>query len=356
MESLRFTVPEILSLIGVTQCVYILVYMVFRAGNWRRALLPSAYFLLVGCAFFMDFAKGFIQEAIYDYELILWALWFAGPPLSVLLIIQIAQIKNMPVIWDYWVLLLIPLSYVSAHYIVEINDLCVEQPAPCHSFHEWLVITGLFAGAISVTQIWIKRGLLDNLSSKAADRERFWLIWMLIGINLMFLAIMLMSLSPVLLPEQAVLARTILGLGFVYLSGTSLFRIYPQALHLISIEERRNKLSDGDQKIVDQIKELLQRDKVYHEMSYSRADLARELDVSEAIISRLINVSFKKSFPQLLNEHRVDDAKRLLRETDAPIKIISEEVGFNSTASFYRAFRDLAGATPSDYRKTQSST
>ena len=355
MESLKFTVPEILSLIGVTQCVYILVYMVFRAGNWKRVLLPALYFLLIGTAFFMDFAKGFIQEAVYDYEQLLWFLWFSGPPLSVLLIIQIAQVKSMPGIWDYWVLGLIPISYFAAKYIAGINEACLDV-APCPAFHEWLVITGLFAGAMSVTEIWIKRGLLSNLTSKSIDKERYWLIWMLIGINLLFLGVMLASLSPVLLPEQAVLLRTILGLGFVYLAGTSLFRIYPQTLNLISLEERRNKMSEDDQEIVVQIKGLMSRDKVYQEMSYSRADLARELNVSEAVISRVINVAFKKSFPQLLNEHRVDDAKRMLRETDAPIKVISEEVGFNSTASFYRAFRDIAGATPSDYRKEQSSS
>ena len=53
-----------------------------------------------------------------------------------------------------------------------------------------------------------------------------------------------------------------------------------------------------------------------------------------------------------MNERRVDDAKRLLVETDAAIKTIAEEVGFNSLPSFNRVFKDLTGYAPSIYRKS----
>ena len=65
----------------------------------------------------------------------------------------------------------------------------------------------------------------------------------------------------------------------------------------------------------------------------------------------MINVHYNKSFSQLLNERRVADAKRLLEETTATVKIISGEVGFNSTASFNRVFRDISGQSPSAWRK-----
>ena len=55
MDQLRFTIPEMLSLIGVFQCVYILVYVLFRAGNISRVVLPLLYFLVLGVGFFLDF-------------------------------------------------------------------------------------------------------------------------------------------------------------------------------------------------------------------------------------------------------------------------------------------------------------
>jgi AraC-like DNA-binding protein len=90
---------------------------------------------------------------------------------------------------------------------------------------------------------------------------------------------------------------------------------------------------------------------VYQEPTYSRTDLARECDTSETIISRVINAHFGKSFPQLINEYRVEDAKQLLIQTSAPVKVIAGDVGFNSLASFNRVFKDTTGESPSKFRK-----
>ena len=103
--------------------------------------------------------------------------------------------------------------------------------------------------------------------------------------------------------------------------------------------------------MVDAVENLINLERIYHEPSYSRSDLAKELNVAEASVSRIINLHFKKSFPQVLNEYRVEDAKRLLLDTDASIAVVAEEVGFNSISSFNRVFKDLAGQSPSSYRQ-----
>ena len=111
---MQFTVPEILSLLGVAQCVYVLVYMFFHAGEWKRAILPSLYFTIFAFAFFLDFAWRFIHEAIPHYDIAQWALWFYGPPLSSLLVIQVAQITKVPSKRYYWVLWLPPIAFFMA--------------------------------------------------------------------------------------------------------------------------------------------------------------------------------------------------------------------------------------------------
>jgi AraC-like DNA-binding protein len=95
-------------------------------------------------------------------------------------------------------------------------------------------------------------------------------------------------------------------------------------------------------------------EKVYQEPTYSRADLARECSAPESTVSRVINVHFGKSFPQLMNERRIADAKRLLQQTDAPVAKIASEVGFNSLPSFNRVFKDMTGDSPSSFRKSSS--
>ena len=161
---------------------------------------------------------------------------------------------------------------------------------------------------------------------------------------------MLVSLTPAIDLEDTILIRTFLGLGLVYVAGTSLFRIYPQAVQIV--ERGSREMNPEEKNIAQRIEGLLAMEKIYQEPHYTRADLARELELPESVVSKVINVHFGKSFPQLLNEKRVADATKLLTETTLAIKDVAEQVGFNSTASFNRVFRDLTGQTPSTYRKT----
>lgn len=348
MDQLRFSIPEILSLIGVAQCVYILVYMLFRAGNIKRVILPFLYFIVLGLAFFLDFSERFIGGLTVYYGILQWFFWFLGPPLSVLLIIQIARIRQTPDFINYWVLFLTPLAYAGAVFMALRDESCI-FPGECAVLHECLVITGLIAGVVSMVVIWRHRPMLYELYKEKAGKDRYWLILTLIFVNLFFLAVMLASLTPWMTEQNATMIRTFLGLGLVYLAGTSLFRIYPQAITLVN-RGKKEEINPEELALARRIERLLDREKIYHEPSYGRADLARELEAPETVVSKVINAHFGKSFPQLLNERRVEDAKRLLRETKASIKVIAQEVGFNSTASFNRVFRDITGQTPSAYR------
>ncbi|AEP09849.1 helix-turn-helix transcriptional regulator [Micavibrio aeruginosavorus] len=352
MESLKFTIPEILSLIGLVQCVYVLVYMAFRSGSWARAAIPFAYFFVLACAFLSGFATRFIGESIPHFTTIQWALWYMGPPLSVLLMIQIARMSELPRWFNFFVLLLVPVALGISVFAVSLDSEC-KPLDECATYADWLTVTGLLAGAISMAVMWAQRAMLQQMQTQPGGADRYWLVLMLVFTNLFFLATMLLGLTPVLGMDDAVVIRTIWGLGFVYLAGTSLFRIYPQALKLVARGEAKGAgdLSGADRDLAQKIDQLLTMDKVYHEPTYGRAHLARELGVSETVISRVVNVHFGKTLPQILNERRVADAKILLRDTKAPVKTVAEEVGFNSIASFNRVFKEIEGVSPGQFRE-----
>ena len=233
--------------------------------------------------------------------MISWSFWFAGPPLSVLLIVQIAQINKTPDIRHYWVLLLLPLALVIAQIL---------RPH-VENFDDLLKLSGLIIGGISILTIWLNKNVFASLTGRKTAKERYWLVLSIIIANIAFLTLTLASLSADISDNTVSLARTILGLTFIYLINTSLFRIYPQAVEVI---ERRNtgRLTAEEMVIARKVDKLLQLDKVYQEPAYARADLAKECGTSEAILSRIINIYFTKSFTTLMNEHRVEDAKRLL--------------------------------------------
>ncbi|MDB5490506.1 MAG: bacterial regulatory helix-turn-helix s, AraC family protein [Micavibrio sp.] len=348
LNQLQFSIPEILSLIGLIQCVYVLVYMSFRAGGFRHAAVPFLYFFILGAAFFIDFAARIFNTATLSYTAAEWSLWFAGPPLSVLLMIQIARINVPPAARHFMLMAVLPVAFVCAVMLAKSTNHCAAI-IDCPGFREWLILTGFLAGLISLFMMWSQRPLLAQLSAQPAGRDRYWLILALVIMNLFFLATALLMLTPVITEAQGMTIRTIWGLGFVYLAGTSLFRIYPQAIKLMQ-RNARAVIHDEDAEIIKKIGILLSRDKVYHEPAYNRVSLAKEVGVSESVISRVINRHFGKSLPQLLNELRVADAKRLLLETEASIKTVAEEVGFNSIASFNRAFKEIEGHSPGQFR------
>jgi AraC-like DNA-binding protein len=340
---LRFTIPEILSLIGVAQCVYLLVYMIFRAGRLARVGLPLLYFLVLGLAFLYDFAAGYLGSEIPYYEYIRWALWFYGPPLSVLLAVQIAQITRVPDARHYWVVLLIPIAFLFSFVV----------GSPAGNVQEWLVVSGLVAGAVSMLAVWANMRLFKQMLEEKTGKARYWLIIALMTMNISFLVTMLFSLNTGISNHDVMLVRTVLGLGFVYIVGTGLFRLYPQAVQLeLKHQQSSGPLSGPEKELALKIEKLMTMDKVYQESTYSRTDLARECNTSETVISRVINEHFGKSLPQLLNEHRIADAKRLLAETDAPVRVVAEQVGFNSLPSFNRVFKEMTGVAPSQFRKS----
>jgi AraC-like DNA-binding protein len=350
MYNLSFSIPEILSLVGVCQCVYLMAYISFFSGNIAKAGLPIAYFFFLGLAFFSDLVQGRFLDFNDYYFYFQWVTWFAGPPLSVLLVIQISQITKTPDVKDYWVLLLLPLSFMLSRLAVDSSSECL-QLAPCEELRGLLNVTGLMAGTISLLVIFGKKNLSASILRQRNGKERYWLILALILVNVCFLGAMFALLTDYLDLQEALLLRTILGLGFVYLVSTSLLRIYPQTVRTVAGPERLDELSEEELKLAGKIEELMTIDKVYQEPTYSRADLAQESGVPETVISKVINIYFQKSFPQLINEYRVEDAKRLLEQTDAAIKVVGEEVGFNSLPSFNRVFKDMMGEAPSHFRK-----
>lgn len=362
MNSLAFSLPEVLSLIGVVQCTYLAVHISFRFGRLPRVVLPFLYFMILGLAFLADFGMQRLSpflsgngDTLFFY--IQWALWFSGPPLSVLLVMQLADMFRKPWPGYGWLLFLLPLGLL----FVSLATAGMEEGCgifrPCPALKDMLVVTGLMAGAISLLVIFSKRGLLENISKQKFGRVRYWLVFSIVVLNTLFLAVMLGGLAGELDKSQIVMIRNVLGLGFVYLVGTGFLRAYPYDTKPPSLATTAESedLNEAERELARRIEALLDLEKIYQEPAYSRADLARECMVSESAVSRVINIHFRKSFPQLINERRVEDARRLLLETDAPVRVICAEVGFNSLPSFNRAFREITGVSPGEFRKNASS-
>ncbi|MBQ3210778.1 MAG: response regulator [Oscillospiraceae bacterium] len=74
--------------------------------------------------------------------------------------------------------------------------------------------------------------------------------------------------------------------------------------------------------------------------------------VSQWHMSKLLNRFAGKSFYDILNAIRIQNAKRLLADPKLKIGEISELVGYADTAHFARTFKKLEGMSANEYRNT----
>jgi AraC-like DNA-binding protein len=343
MPLLQFTWWELVAVLGLIQSVYLLVYMGLRVRRLKHTGVALLCFFWLGAAFFADFGTRYLSE-VQSFSFLQLTIWAGIAPVSALLAVQIAKIRTLPQ-RKYFLLLILPFVAGGAAWAV-----------PDHR-REALEIVGILVGGISLLALWVDKTLLESVQQEKNSRqERFWLILSLVGVNLLLLFSMLLDLSGMLNAQNFLLIRDILGVTMVYLASTSLFRIYPQALAGIDSVPSEGRgggqatLSEEEQALIPRIENLISLEKVYQEPGFSRTTLARELNAPESAVSKVINAHFGKSLPQLLNEKRVEDAIRLLEQTGAPISVIAEQVGFSSIPSFNRVFREVTGATPSDFR------
>lgn len=92
-------------------------------------------------------------------------------------------------------------------------------------------------------------------------------------------------------------------------------------------------------------------DRHFADPNLSLASLGDRFGMNSKTLSRLFKEHFGENFVDYLMRRRIAEAKQLLMETDAPIQVISREVGYENALSFTRAFKRMEGVTPLSLRK-----
>lgn len=81
------------------------------------------------------------------------------------------------------------------------------------------------------------------------------------------------------------------------------------------------------------------------------AALARAVGLSPAYLGRLFRAHAGLGPDEYIRQRRAEQAAELLRRGDTTILDVAAAVGFESTSSFYAAFRRFIGAPPGQYRQ-----
>lgn len=110
--------------------------------------------------------------------------------------------------------------------------------------------------------------------------------------------------------------------------------------------------------LVKKIIVLMEEEKLYQEAELTLQQVAGKLQVPAYQVSQALNEGMMKSFYEVVNNYRVEDAKRLLvdeKSSNHTILSIGFEAGFNSKTTFNTVFKKFTGLTPTEFREKQTS-
>lgn len=79
-------------------------------------------------------------------------------------------------------------------------------------------------------------------------------------------------------------------------------------------------------------------------------EMARKIGISYSYLRKIIKEETGKSLIDNLNRFRIEEAKRLLEETDDSVARIAELAGYHNAQSLNRFFQRYEGLSPSEYR------
>ncbi len=110
-------------------------------------------------------------------------------------------------------------------------------------------------------------------------------------------------------------------------------------------------------KIIDSLRLVMEDKKTYRNPNINLNTLAAQLGYTPKIISTVVNQHFEKSFNEYINDYRIAEFKVKFLGPDfdhLTITGLALECGFNSQATFQRAFKESTGLSPSAYRKANA--
>ena len=108
-----------------------------------------------------------------------------------------------------------------------------------------------------------------------------------------------------------------------------------------------------DQTLDARIKDLFYKKKAYLNPRLKLSDVARDVGTNRTYVSNYFNQTLNVTFYDYVNKLRIEYACQLLKTTSDSLNIIAEESGFRSRSTFHRAFFQLKGLTPAQFRQEQ---
>ena len=124
------------------------------------------------------------------------------------------------------------------------------------------------------------------------------------------------------------------------------------------ISYRTTRLSEEEcRRILKILDKVMKEERPFINPDLKSRDLAEMAGTTTHSLSFLFNQYLEKSYYDYVNEYRVEEFKRLVKEGESSkytLTTMAEMCGFSSRASFFRHFKSLTGITPAEFIKSLS--
>jgi AraC-like DNA-binding protein len=141
----------------------------------------------------------------------------------------------------------------------------------------------------------------------------------------------------------------LLGLFFIGLTAFVASRAHPSVP--TQPNQPETSPSEQDREILDKVQRLLVDQKLYRDDNLTLSRLARRAGVPARQISGAVNRLAGKNVSQYINDIRISEACRLLRDTDISVTAAMLDSGFQTKSNFNREFRRVTSLSPASWRE-----
>lgn len=104
---------------------------------------------------------------------------------------------------------------------------------------------------------------------------------------------------------------------------------------------------------IEKLRDVMLRDQVFLDPELTLQSIVTRTGLQQKTISAVLNQHLGKSFNEFVNEYRVNEVKKKLLDNSfkhMTIVGIAFECGFNSQATFQRAFKQFTNQSPSEFQ------
>lgn len=199
----------------------------------------------------------------------------------------------------------------------------------------------------------------------------------LLIINFVTLCYYFLFFEESYLKDIVIIINSSTGISFIFLAFGVLF--FPEILYglpnntMLKSKMARKKLKSNSSKsdinitplneleenpflkLSEKIQDYFDNEKPYLNPNFSIDQISLRMNVPQNHVLYCINSIFNTKFSKLKTELRVEQTKVFLQESvhsNITIDGIAQLAGFSSRSSFYNAFKEETGITPSDYLKS----